>query len=180
MARHARSNCATPDLTNYQGKPPLVNRPYSTRSRIPTPAGDEPSLTRQSFKDECDINKIMSKYIKTGEFFHLNPTLPQHGFAPDFDFSEAMEMVQKAQDLFDDLPANVRERFDQNPAKFIAFCENPANRPEMAALGLLDPSDTSVRVSRDDRLQKTTEPLKGDEPVEPEPRSQNSAPDQHS
>ena len=31
-----------------------------------------PSLTKQSFKDECNINNIMSKYMKDGLIGHVN------------------------------------------------------------------------------------------------------------
>ena len=49
----------------------------------------EPSLTRQSFKDECDVNKIVQRYTETGMINHIPRTIPQYGDAPDGDFLEA-------------------------------------------------------------------------------------------
>lgn len=36
-----------------------------------------PSLTKQSFKDECDINQIVAKFEKTGLVNHLARGVPQ-------------------------------------------------------------------------------------------------------
>ena len=35
-------------------------------------ATSKPSLTKQSFTKECDINNIMKKYQKTGAIDHVN------------------------------------------------------------------------------------------------------------
>jgi len=49
----------------------------------------QPSLTRQSFKDECDVNQIVQRYTETGMINHIPRTTPQYGDAPDGDFFEA-------------------------------------------------------------------------------------------
>jgi len=49
----------------------------------------EPSLTRQSFKDECDVNQIVKRYTETGMVNHIPRTTPQYGDAPEGDFLEA-------------------------------------------------------------------------------------------
>jgi len=49
----------------------------------------EPSLTRQSFKDECDVNQIVKRYTETGMINHIPRTKPQYGDAPEGDFLEA-------------------------------------------------------------------------------------------
>lgn len=147
--------------------PVIIRRPYSERQRVhPKTDPNEPSRTKQSFKDECDINNIMNRYIKTGEISHLNSTNPEYGFAPDFDFSEAMEMVQRAQDLFDELPANIRERFDNDPGEFMAFCEDPANGPEAAALGLTGTPEQRVDNPNKGKPRTPTAPL--ERPITPE------------
>lgn len=46
-------------------------------------------LTRQSFKEECDINNIVATYMRTGMVNHLPRVEPQYGDAPDLDFNEA-------------------------------------------------------------------------------------------
>jgi len=49
----------------------------------------QPSLTRQSFKDECDVNQIVKRYTETGMVNHIPRTTPQYGDAPEGDFLEA-------------------------------------------------------------------------------------------
>jgi len=49
----------------------------------------QPSLTRQSFKDECDVNLIVKRYTETGMINHIPRTNPQYGDAPEGDFLEA-------------------------------------------------------------------------------------------
>jgi len=49
----------------------------------------QPSLTRQSFRDECDVNQIVKRYTETGMINHIPRTTPQYGDAPEGDFLEA-------------------------------------------------------------------------------------------
>jgi len=49
----------------------------------------QPSLTKQSFRDECDVNLIVKRYTETGMINHIPRTNPQYGDAPEGDFLEA-------------------------------------------------------------------------------------------
>jgi len=81
-----------------------------------------PSMTKQSFADETDINKIVARFEKTGLIEHLNSREPFYGDVSDIvGYQEALNVVQKADDLFNAYPAKVRERFDNDPVKFIEF-----------------------------------------------------------
>jgi hypothetical protein len=42
--------------------------------------------------------------------------------------------------LFEDLPAEVRFRFDNKPAELLKFMSDPANADEAIDLGLFEPS----------------------------------------
>ena len=46
-------------------------------------------LTRQSFKDECDVNNIVKTYSETGMINHIPRGNPQYGEAPESDFFTA-------------------------------------------------------------------------------------------
>lgn len=97
----------------------------------------EEGMTKQCFKDECDINKIMEKYIKTGQLPALQEKDPSYGdFTTLNDFQEAQELIIKANDQFEALPAAIRDRFQNDPEQFIAFVENPDNLEEMIKLGV--------------------------------------------
>ncbi len=105
------------------------------KNQLGKPAGE--SKTKQSFKNECDINHIMAKYQKTGLVDHIAKNAPRYGFAPSIDFHTAQNLILEAQTQFDGLPSKIRAKFDNSPQKFLAFCEDPNNRSEMALLGLL-------------------------------------------
>lgn len=94
--------------------------------------------TKQSFKDECDINTIMSRYQSTGEIPVINERAPQYlDVTTGFDFHTMQNQLVEAQALFDDLPSKLRERFANDPGEFLAYVADPTNHPEMAKLGLL-------------------------------------------
>lgn len=107
-----------------------------TRSEFPG-VDCGPTMTKQSFKDECDINLIMKRYSKSGVLNHLNKYEGRYGdFGDGLDFQSAMGHVIKAQDMFDELPAHVRKRFANSPAEFLDFVSDPVNSEEMVKLGL--------------------------------------------
>ena len=97
----------------------------------------EPSLTQQSFKDECDINNILRQFNVTGQL-PSRSVQPQYGdFSGITDYHSALNAVMAAQDSFLQLPAKVRAKFDNDPAVFLEFASDEANRDEMKAMGLL-------------------------------------------
>lgn len=101
-----------------------------------------PSRTKQSFKDECDINNIVKHFKATGMVSHINQQAARGTYAdlPDpLDFQDAIHMVEAAQASFDTLPSKVRARFENDPGRFLEFMANPANLEEARELGLLKP-----------------------------------------
>ena len=51
---------------------------YSKKERVQL-VNDEPSLTKQSFQNECNINSIMKKWEKTGLLPHSRSSQPRYG-----------------------------------------------------------------------------------------------------
>jgi phage internal scaffolding protein len=111
-------------------------KPY-TRKRFKTVIEGE-SMTKQSFKDESDINFIMQKYQQTG---YLNPDVIRDSDYFDasnaLNFQDAMNIVVNAQDSFDALPSHIRKRFANDPALFLDFVGDEKNEDELRELGLL-------------------------------------------
>lgn len=98
-----------------------------------------PSLTRQEFAEECDINEIMARYQVT-DMSALNapvgpPTYVDFVNMPN-NLQDAMEQVFTAEREFMRLPANVRREFDNDPVKFVAFASDHANLDQMRDWGL--------------------------------------------
>lgn len=101
-----------------------------------------PSMTQQQFKDEADINYIISMYDSSGVMptFHGDgqPAQPVFGdFAslPD-NAQEMYNRMIEAKNNFDNLPLEVRKRFNYDPASFLDFVDNPENLDELVAMGL--------------------------------------------
>lgn len=93
--------------------------------------------TKQSFKEECDINTIMSRYQSTGEMPVLDVRAPQYLDATGFDFQDMQNKVLEAQALFLELPSKLRTRFANDPGQFLEYVADPQNHAEMRELGLM-------------------------------------------
>jgi len=97
----------------------------------------QPSMTKQEFAREADINVLMGRYLSTGV---IPPAVRQGYFADvdSLDYQQALGLVHEAQALFDQLPSKVRERFGNNPAALMEFVADSRNRDEAVSLGLID------------------------------------------
>lgn len=103
---------------------------HRQNGRVPL-ANTEPSMAKQSFKDECDINVIMRNFGQTGCLDHYRNVSAEYGYAPSCDYKEALTIVEEAKQVFDALPAAVRERFANNPAKLLEFAESCQTQQEL-------------------------------------------------
>lgn len=100
---------------------------------------EDVSLAKQSFAEEVDINTIVRRFGISGQ-------LPENVAAPTysdfndvFDFKSAMDAIAVANEAFDQMPANVRSRFQNDPQEFVEFCSKEENRAEAVKLGLIVP-----------------------------------------
>ena len=128
-------------MTKFATKPAEPGR--SKRRRVQV-VFTQPSLTKQAHRDECDVNKIIAKYRKTGVIEHLNNNPQNFDYAPGVDFQEAVELVQQGEDQFNQLPASIRTQFDNNTSDFVDFVSNPANHEEMIKMGLIVPTASQM------------------------------------
>ena len=60
----------------------------------------------------------------------------RYGDVSGADFTDAIETVQRAQDSFNSLPAKVRKQFNNNPALFLDFVNDPQNENQLIEMGL--------------------------------------------
>lgn len=113
------------------------NKPYEPiRGHVLDCSGSQ-DMTKQSFKDECDITKILGKFQRTGLLDFVNRAEPQYGEFSGFDLSQSLNAVIKAQEMFDAMPATLRKHFQNDPAQFLEFVDNPNNREKAIELGLI-------------------------------------------
>lgn len=102
-----------------------------------------PSRTIQSQRDEADINNIVRNFGVTGRL-PQGVRVPQYGdFTVVDDYQTALEALKAASDSFAAMSAETRRRFDNDPQKFLEFCEDERNLDEMRKLGLAVPESAS-------------------------------------
>jgi phage internal scaffolding protein len=116
----------------------------------------KPSRTQQQFRAECDINTMLERFNITGQL-PAGRVQPEYGdFSGISDYHSALNAVMAAQDSFLQLPAKVRARFDNDPALFVDFASDEANRDELKAMGLLRQETAQAVVS------SPSEPVEGE------------------
>ena len=119
---------------------PIFHTAYEPPAQIDF-SNHEPSLTQQHFAEECDINNIVERYLISGVLGDplASPSAePMYGdYSSVSDFHAAQNLIAEATQTFDLLPASLRKRFDNDPAKLLAFLEDDSNREEAVKLGLL-------------------------------------------
>jgi len=123
------------------------------------------SMTKQSFKDECDINKIMAKFQRTGVLEHYAKHAPQYMDIPPLDHAEALILISEAASMFEELPSSIRKKFENNPQKFLEFVDNPDNIEQLREMGLAKPAKATERPPGKQQSDKTPDEV----PPEPKP-----------
>ena len=105
----------------------------------------EKDMTQQQYAEEVDINTIVKRFGLTGQL-PQNLQMPVSGdFTDAVDFHTAMNVVRQAEEEFLRVPADVRERFGNDPGKLMAFLEDDKNRDEAIKLGLVNPPVETTR-----------------------------------
>ena len=104
---------------------------------------NSPSMTKQSFKEECNINAIMAKFQRTGILAHYAAHAPTYQDIPALDYLDALSVISRAESMFEELPSSIRAKFNNSPEEFLEFVQNPDNLAEMAELGLAKPPSLS-------------------------------------
>lgn len=98
-----------------------------------------PSMTKQSFVAECDINNILKQFKPADIMRRLQANAGRGTYAdlPDnIDFHASMNIVLQGEAAFDSLPSKLRNRFGNDPAQFLEFMADPENTAEAIKMGL--------------------------------------------
>lgn len=94
------------------------------------------SLTLQSQSVDADINVIVKRFGITGQL-PQGFRMPSYGdFESVADYREALDLVREAQESFSRLPADLRNRFENDPAKLLDFMEERGTLQALRELGL--------------------------------------------
>lgn len=105
---------------------------------FPEPGAD------QSFAKEADINTIMARYQKTGFIGDPTQRATRMPFWEDVshvptDLMEAEAAIAKSKAAFMNLPAMLRNMFQNSPHALLAWLDKPENEGQAIQWGLLPP-----------------------------------------
>ncbi len=96
-------------------------------TKQPTAKDYRDGRTKQSFKDETDINRIIQRAEKSGTISHLTKYKGVYADFADFDYFENLQKLTRGREIFDDLSAELRNEFMGSPSKFFDYVNDPAN-----------------------------------------------------
>lgn len=124
------------------------------------------SLCQQHFRDECNINVIVDRYVKTGVMEHLADVPPHFADVSEIptDLASAYDAVFAAESAFMSLPSALRKSLDNDPARLDAWLHDDKNRVDAIKYGLLADnsavSQESTNVEAKERSETPSEPSK--------------------
>lgn len=125
------------------GRSFLYGRPVSDPDQLSDAlasidSGDSP--VQQGFKNEVDVNTIVARF-GVGRAQAREALGVYADFSGIYDYEDAVSRIEGAQSRFMTLPAEVRERFANDPGKLIAAA-NGLSEEEFAKL--MDPPKVEV------------------------------------
>lgn len=150
--------------------------------------GPQDNRTKQSFKDQCDVNKIIKKHQITTAASHAM-LFPPEAYA-DFegqDLLSAYQLIGRANEIFDALPSEVRNEFNNDALRFAAYASKPENVnrlgeliPAIAAPGAFFPNPVQRDGGGAGAATPPPEPAPAADPApaEASPQAGVSAPEQ--
>lgn len=117
---------------------------YRQHDRVQLTCKDR-SRTKKEFVNDVNINNIIAKFKRDG----THPAFEKpSGFYVDLidqpSYEEAMNRVVQAKNAFEDLPADLRERFNNSPEKFLDFIHDSKNHDELVNMGIAKPVEQPV------------------------------------
>lgn len=111
---------------------------YSPRRSVSLSFGADEGRTKQEFLADCDLNRIVERYRRTGvlpESVRAN-AMRFGDFSSLPTLAEAQEKIHVANELFLALPSRVRDRYNNDPAAFFADSQTPEGRELFVTLGI--------------------------------------------
>ena len=109
---------------------PIKDRPYG-KSFDP-----DSSMTKQEFARQCDINRIVSSYVRTGHYENEKGIGMFQDVSNIPDYQSSLQLVINAKRSFEDLDPNLRKRFNNSPQELLEFLQDERNNEEAIKLGL--------------------------------------------
>lgn len=133
-----------------------IRKPYS-KIKYEGLSFPDDGRTHQSFKNDCNINQIMKKYRNQGYAPQVQPG--QYGIATGVELYDAQLLVAEAKTMFEELPSEIRNEFQNDPVKLLDFVNDEKNLEAMYEMGLAErPTPTEI-----DQVKNTINPAQQDQ-----------------
>lgn len=100
------------------------------------------SMTKQSFKDECSIDRILARHgLQTLLAANARSSVDEYGYVDDVndDISSSLKQLSVINAKFEYLPDDLRHRFG-NVSNMLDFISKEYNQAEAVRLGLIKPA----------------------------------------
>lgn len=133
----------------------VVSNRENGRKRVRMTFDPSKSKTEQKHTADCNINTLINRYDYRQIVNLRNDRKGQYGFVDAIDFQEAMYIVSKGNEMFNELPSELRsKKFQNDPAQFLSFVQDPENAQEMVKLGLaVNVDDIPSKVTQNEVFQ---------------------------
>jgi len=120
----------------------------------------EPSMTKQAFAEEADINNIVKRLLRGELINNLNEKPLQYGDVSQItDYHTSLNQVKAAENLFMQLPAQIRFKFDNDPGQFVEFVNDPKNSDAIVEMGLSPKAESSTGGGDANQIQQAPTPV---------------------
>lgn len=100
----------------------------------------EPTMTNQADAEQTDINLLVKRFGLTGEMPVIQRLPINEDFVGTLTYKDALNAIIEADNVFMELPAEVRQRFNHDAAAFLDFTSDPKNLDELRKMGLAPPA----------------------------------------
>lgn len=136
----------------------VIEKRANGKVRVAT-INEEPSRTQQQFRDQVNVNSIMAKYKKTGLIDHVRDNPGTYSDMTQIgSYQDALQKVINAQQTFETLPSNLRQKFGHDPQQLITFLSDDKNYDEAVQLGLVIQKEQPQTPAAPSKKTKTPEP----------------------
>lgn len=133
----------------------VIKTRYQSYKQTKGKTFSEPSKAIQSMRDGTFIESYLRKYQITGILGDPARRLTaRYGdFADLPSFQESADRVAKTTQFFESLPSDIRKRFGNDVAQFVAFASSPENTKELVDLGILVRDSSTIGDNPDEVSQ---------------------------
>ena len=142
-------------------KTTLIRSAYGEKQKVTLTTLD--ARTEQCHRDECDINKIIATYDRTGVLTHVNNFEANYADLTGLDYQTMLNTVANANSMFEGLPSEIRKQFDNDPSQFITFMDDENNNEQMYEMGLKNrPIPEQTASQNEPKTEGFEQPLSGE------------------